>query len=99
MPARRSVHLGPVQESLLVPLHARALDARFSWAGEDPREMEHGKMGLRLVESRTLANVPDSLQQRLSLPMRAAFRVFAKLFPKITNACRLNLFAGESEAA
>jgi len=79
--------------------HARRkLDARFAWACEDPKEIERWKIGLRLVESRTPVDVPDSLRPRLSLPMRAAFRVFAKLFPKLTKAYQLNLFAGQSEA-
>jgi hypothetical protein len=30
--------------------------------------------------------------------MRAALRVFAKLFPKLTKAYQLNLFAGQPEA-
>jgi O-methyltransferase involved in polyketide biosynthesis len=78
--------------------HARRkLGARFTWACEDPREIERWKIGLRLVESRTFADIPDSLRLRLSLPMRAAFRVFAKLFPKLTKVYRLNLFAGQSE--
>jgi len=79
--------------------HARRkLDARFAWACEDPKEIERWKIGLRLVESRTPVDVPDSLRPRLSLPMRAAFRVFAKLFPKLTKAYQLNLFAGQAEA-
>jgi O-methyltransferase involved in polyketide biosynthesis len=83
--------------------HARRkLDARFAWACEDPREIERWKIGLRLVESRTLMDLPDSLRSRLSLPVRAAFRVITKLFPKLTKglteAYRLNLFAGQSEA-
>jgi O-methyltransferase involved in polyketide biosynthesis len=78
--------------------HARRkLDARFAWACEDPREIERWKIGLRLVESRTLGNLPDSLGSRLSWPMRAAFRGFAKLFPKLTKAYQLNLFAGQAE--
>ena len=79
--------------------HARRkLGARFAWACEDPEEIEGWKIGLRLVESRTIGDVPDSLRSRLSLPMRAAFYVFAKLFPQLTKAYRLNLFAGQSEA-
>ena len=79
--------------------HARRkLAARFAWACEDPREIERWNIGLRLVESRSMADVPDSLRPRLSLPTRAAFRVFTKLFPKFANAYRLNLFAGQSEA-
>ena len=78
--------------------HARRkLGARFAWACEDPEEIEGWKIGLRLVESRTIGDVPDSLRSRLSLPMRAAFYVFAKLFPQLTKAYRLNLFAGQSE--
>jgi O-methyltransferase involved in polyketide biosynthesis len=80
--------------------HARRkLEARFAWACEDPREIERWKIGLRLVESRSMMDLPDSfLWSRLSLPMRAAFRVFAKLFPKVMKAYQLNLFAGQSEA-
>jgi O-methyltransferase involved in polyketide biosynthesis len=79
--------------------HARRnLGARFAWACEDPKEIERWNIGLRLVESRPMIDVPDSLRSRLSLPTRAAFRVLAKLFPKIANAYRLNLFAGQSEA-
>jgi len=79
--------------------HARRkLAGRFAWACEDPREIERWKIGLRLVESRTLGDVPDSLRSRLSWPMRAAFRVIAKLFPETAKAYRLNLFAGQPEA-
>jgi len=79
--------------------HARRkLAARFAWACEDPREIERWNIGLRLVESRSMCDVPDSLRPRLSLTMRAAFRVFTKFLPKFANAYRLNLFAGQSEA-
>jgi O-methyltransferase involved in polyketide biosynthesis len=79
--------------------HARRnLDARFRWSCEDPREIERWKIGLRLMESRSLMEVPDSLRSRLSLPLRAALRVFARLFPELTKTYRLNLFAGQPEA-
>jgi O-methyltransferase involved in polyketide biosynthesis len=78
--------------------HARRnLDARFVWGCEDPREVERWKIGLRLVESRSLVDAPGSLRSRLSLPMRAAFRIFAR-FPQIAKQYRLNLFAGQPEA-
>jgi len=78
--------------------HARRnLDARFAWACEDPREVERWDIGLRLVESRSLADVPASLRSRLSLPLRAALRIFAR-FPQLTRQYRLNLFAGQPEA-
>ena len=79
--------------------HARRkLAARFAWACEDPREIERWKIGLRLVESRTLMDLPDSLRSRLSLPMRAVVRVITKLFPEFTKVYRLNVFTGQSEA-
>lgn len=78
--------------------HARRnLDARFAWACEDPMEIERWGIGLRLVESRTLVDLPDSLRSRLSLTMRVVFRVLAKRFPRIVQIYRLNLFTGCSE--
>jgi O-methyltransferase involved in polyketide biosynthesis len=77
--------------------HARLkLDARFAWGCEDPREIERWKIGLRLVESRTLADVPDILRSRLSLPRRIAIRILVKLVPVFEKVCQLNLFAGEA---
>jgi O-methyltransferase involved in polyketide biosynthesis len=79
--------------------HARQkIAARFAWACEDPREIERWNIGLRLVESRSPMDVAGPLRSRLSLPMRAAFRVLSKLGPKITKAYLLNLFAGQGEA-
>ena len=78
--------------------HARRkLEARFAWACEDPGEIERWKIGLRLVESRSMLNLPDALRSRLSWPTRAAFGVLANLIPKLAKAYRLNLFAGQSE--
>jgi len=72
----------------------RNLAARFRWACEDPKEIEQWNIGLRLVKS----NLPDSVRSRLPLPMRAALRVFAKLFPRLKNVYRFNLFAAQPEA-
>jgi len=58
----------------------RKMAVRFAWACEDPREIERWNIGLRLVESRTLADVPDSLRPRLSVPLRTAFAWFAGSF-------------------
>jgi O-methyltransferase involved in polyketide biosynthesis len=74
----------------------RGLDARFRWGCEDPRQIDHWGIGWRLVESRALTDVPDSLRPRLSLTMRASFRVLDKLVPKLTKGYRLNLFAARS---
>ena len=77
--------------------HARRkLDARFAWACDDPREIESWNIGLHLEESRTMVDVPEPLKTRLSLPLRAAFGVFRKLFPKLMKVYQLNLFAGQS---
>ncbi len=77
--------------------HARRkLEARFAWACEDPREIESWNIGLRLVESRTIVDVPESLTPRLSLPIGTTFRVLRKLFPKLMKMYQLNLFAGQS---
>ena len=79
--------------------HARRkLGARFTWACEDPAEIERWKIGLRLVESRSALDLPDSLRSRLSLPVRAAFGMVARLFPGIAKAVRVNSFAVHSEA-
>jgi O-methyltransferase involved in polyketide biosynthesis len=79
--------------------HARLkLGGRFAWACKDPKEIERWAIGLHLVESYTLMDIPDSLRSRLSLPMRAAFRIFTRLFPNLMKAYRINLFAGQPEA-
>ncbi|MGO9227931.1 MAG: class I SAM-dependent methyltransferase [Bryobacteraceae bacterium] len=76
----------------------RNLAARFAWACADPREIEGWNAGLRLVKSYTMADVPDPLQRRLSLPVRIAHRVARRLFPGVAKAYRLNLFEGQPEA-
>jgi O-methyltransferase involved in polyketide biosynthesis len=67
--------------------HARQkLDARFTWACDDPRDIERWGIGLRLAEYRTLTDIRDSLRSRLSWPLRAAFAVLATLFPRFMRA-------------
>jgi O-methyltransferase involved in polyketide biosynthesis len=70
----------------------RKLAARFAWACEDPVAIQGWGIGLRLVESRTVADVPDELWPRLPLPLRASLWVFSRFFPKLMNLYRLNLF-------
>ena len=77
--------------------HARRkLAARFAWACDAPREIEKWNIGLRLMESRTVVDVPEPLKARLSLPIRTSFCVFRNLFPKLMKAYQLNVFAGQS---
>jgi O-methyltransferase involved in polyketide biosynthesis len=74
----------------------RDLAARFAWACEDPKEIEQWNIGLRLVGS--ITNLPNSWWSRLSPPMRTAMRISAKLFPKLKNVYRFNLFVEQSKA-
>jgi O-methyltransferase involved in polyketide biosynthesis len=73
-------------------LARQKLDARFVWACEDPREVERWGIGLRLAESRSVVEVPDSLRSRFSWPMRGVLRLLSRV-PKVTQAFRINLFA------
>ncbi|MGA2896663.1 MAG: class I SAM-dependent methyltransferase [Acidobacteriaceae bacterium] len=73
-------------------------DARFTWACEDPIEIERWKIGLRLLDSRSMLDIPGPLRSRLSLPSRAVLRFLLKYRPQIANICRLNLFTVQSEA-
>ncbi|MDR3676899.1 MAG: class I SAM-dependent methyltransferase [Acidobacteriota bacterium] len=75
---------------------SRNMAARFAWACDDPRVIENWDIGLRLVESRTMVDVPEPLLARLSLPMRTTIRVLRTLFPQLMKAYHLNLFAGQS---
>lgn len=51
MTASIKVELGPVQETLLIPLLARA--SWFRWRCDDPREIESWGVNLRLLSSET----------------------------------------------
>jgi O-methyltransferase involved in polyketide biosynthesis len=70
-----------------------SLDARFVWACQDPAEIERWRIGLRLVESLTLADIPAPLWSRLPRTMRGAFRVLSTLFPGVARSYRFNRFA------
>ena len=72
----------------------RKLAARFAWACEHPKDVEDWNIGLRLVESRTMVDVPDALVPRLSLATRITFRGFRKFFPRLMKVYQLNLFTG-----
>jgi O-methyltransferase involved in polyketide biosynthesis len=73
----------------------RKMAARFQWACEDPIAIQHWKIGLRLVESRTMADVPDCLWPRLSFPLRANLQLFGMLFPRLMKMYQLCVFAGQ----
>ena len=73
--------------------HARrGLAARFAWARDDPKEIERWDIGLRLVESRTMADVPETLKPRLSWRGRAIFGALRRLSPGFLKAYQLSVF-------
>jgi O-methyltransferase involved in polyketide biosynthesis len=79
--------------------HARLnLGAHFASSCEDPKEIERWGIGLRLVESLTLADFPKSVRRRLPLTMRIGFRYIMLRHPKKLSVYRLNLFAAERAA-
>ena len=73
----------------------RKMAARFAWACEDPIAIQHWNIGLHLVESRTVADVPDCLLPRLSFSLRASLRFFGTFFPKLMKLYQLSVFAGQ----
>ena len=73
----------------------RKMDARFVWSCADPIVIEHWNIGLRLVESRTVADVPDCLWPRLPLPLRAQLRFFRKFFPRLMKFYQISVFAAQ----
>lgn len=72
----------------------RNMAARFTWACEDPSAIEDWDIGLRVVEARTLADVPPRLWPRLSLWLRASLRCLGRLFPKQMKVYQLSVLAG-----
>ena len=54
---------------------------------------------LRLVEARTVADVPGCLWPRLPLTLRANLRILGKLFPKLMKMYQLNVFAAGASAS
>jgi O-methyltransferase involved in polyketide biosynthesis len=76
----------------------RKITARFVWTCDDPLAIQNWNIGLRLVESRTVADVPDSLWPRLSLPLRASLRFFGRVFPKQMKVYQMTVFVGQGSA-
>jgi O-methyltransferase involved in polyketide biosynthesis len=76
----------------------RGLAARFAWACGDPREIEGWDAGLRLVESRTMLDVPEPLRSRFSVWARIVFGLFRRLVPQLAKAYQFNLFEARPDA-
>lgn len=59
---------------------------------EDPRQVEGWNLGLRLVDARSEAEVPECLWPRLPLPLRAQLRVLGRCLPKMKKVYQLCVF-------
>ena len=73
----------------------RNLAGRFTWACEDPIAVERWSIGLRLVESRTVADIPDSLRPRLPVSLRGGLWLLGRLLPRQMKVYQLSVFAGQ----
>ena len=76
----------------------KRMQARFSWACSDPREIEGWNLGLRLVVSRTMADVPAPLNPKVPFLTRTILGVIRVVFPKVCGLYRLNLFVAAGPA-
>ena len=77
----------------------RRMSARFAWVCEDPVEIQDWNIGLRLVESRTVADVPDSLRPRLSPLLRTSLWLLGRLVPKLMKVYQIGVLAGRPATA
>lgn len=66
--------------------------ARFDWACDDPRELEGWAPGVRLEESRSLAQLPRELLAGFSPSRRAWLRMAAETAPEKIDGYRLSLY-------
>ncbi|AKT36727.1 class I SAM-dependent methyltransferase [Chondromyces crocatus] len=72
--------------------------ARFTWACDDPLEIEQWHIGLHLLETRTYAEAQKAIWPKLPLHFKVLSRVGPVLFKKFINAYRLNLFEIQKRA-
>lgn len=76
--------------------HARRkLEARFQWACEDPLAIQDWNIGLRRLQSRTTADIPDCLRPRLPLLLRATLWFLGRFFPRQMKVYQISLFAAD----
>jgi O-methyltransferase involved in polyketide biosynthesis len=65
------------------------MDARLTWACDDPAELEQLGLGLRLAESRTFARIPKAIRSRMPWSQRLMFAAAGRVLPQV-RAYRLN---------
>lgn len=68
----------------------RDMGVRMTWVCEEPAELE--RLGLRLLESRTLAEPQPELRARMPLRFKALAVVMGALFRRQVRSYHLNLF-------
>lgn len=68
----------------------KAVSARMRWICDDPRQLD--RWGLRLLETRTLANPQAEVAKTWPARYRYGLRILGRLAPAIANAYKLNLF-------
>jgi O-methyltransferase involved in polyketide biosynthesis len=71
----------------------KRLNARIRWACDDPREVERWDLGYELLESRSLVDLPGSLERRLPFLYRYWTGIARSLRRQECDSYRLNLYA------
>lgn len=77
----------------------RTIGARMTWVCEDPTELERLGLGLRLLDSRTLAEPQPELWARTPLRFKILAAVMTRLYRRPTGSYHLNLFHAEPPVA
>jgi O-methyltransferase involved in polyketide biosynthesis len=70
------------------------LRARLAWACDDPRQVEQWGLGYRLLESRSLADLPPSLEHALPFSYRYSIAQ-ARILGWDIDAYRMNVYRAE----
>jgi O-methyltransferase involved in polyketide biosynthesis len=72
----------------------RNLAARFAWVCEDPIAIQEWNVGLQLLQSRTVADIPDRLRSRLSWSLQTSLRLLGRFLPRQMKVYQISTFAG-----
>ncbi|MGH8934280.1 MAG: class I SAM-dependent methyltransferase [Egibacteraceae bacterium] len=71
------------------------MDARMTWACEDPRALEQWGLGLRVRQSRSLAELPAAVRASAPWRIRAALALVSMLLPSRSAQYRVALLQHE----
>jgi O-methyltransferase involved in polyketide biosynthesis len=75
----------------------QGMAVRFTWVCEQPEQIEAWGIGLRLVESQTVVDVPECLWPRLPRGLRGSLWFCRRFLRERMGVYRLNVFAGGAE--